>query len=145
MSNIELNIILNDLGRMALAFGLAFPIGWERGQEAGKVGFRTLPLVAMAACGFSLILDPSSVDLDDRTRVMQGVIMGIGFIGGGAIVKNERNVRGLATAASIWTAGAIGLAVGNDKPNIAIVLCVTSVLSLLILGGIKKEKDDQER
>lgn len=139
----DMDILLGDLGRMAAAFFLAFPIGWERGQKASRVGFRTLPLVAMAACGFSLIVATGDADtVQHRARVMQGVITGIGFIGGGAIVKNDQNVQGLATAASIWTAGAIGVAVGYDKINIAIVLCLASVISLLVLGRIRPEEDD---
>jgi putative Mg2+ transporter-C (MgtC) family protein len=111
-------------------------------HKANKVGFRTLPLVAMAACGFSLIVASGDGDTaEHRTRVMQAVITGIGFIGGGAIVKNEGNVQGLATAASIWTAGAIGLAVGYDKVNIAVVLSLASILSLLILGVIRPEDE----
>lgn len=137
MTDLQFDILLGDLGRMLMAFGLAFPLGWERGHRADSVGFRTLPLVAMAACGFSLILGPGT-DGDVQTRVMQGVITGIGFIGGGAIVKTERHVEGLATAASIWAAGAIGLAVGYGKTNIAVVLCLTSVLSLVVLGRFRK-------
>lgn len=139
----DMDILLGDLGRMAAAFFLAFPIGWERGQKASRVGFRTLPLVAMAACGFSPIVATGDADtVQHRARVMQGVITGIGFIGGGVIVKNDQNVQGLATAASIWTAGAIGVAVGYDKINIAIVLCLASVISLIVLGRIRPEEDD---
>lgn len=142
---LELAVMLGDLARMVAAFLLAFPLGWERGHQANKVGFRTLPLVSMAACGFSLIIASDNVDtLDHRTRVMQGVITGIGFIGGGAIVKNDRSVQGVATAASIWTAGAIGLAVGFDKVNIALVLCLASVGSLVVLGRIRPEEEDND-
>jgi putative Mg2+ transporter-C (MgtC) family protein len=138
----DIETILGDLVRMLIAFFLALPIGWERMHKANKVGFRTLPLVAMAACGFSLIVASGDGDTaEHRTRVMQAVITGIGFIGGGAIVKNEGNVQGLATAASIWTAGAIGLAVGYDKVNIAVVLSLASILSLLILGVIRPEDE----
>lgn len=142
---LDINTLISDLARMAAAFLLAFPIGWERGHRANRIGFRTLPLVAMAACGFSLIIASGDTDtVEHRTRVMQGVITGIGFIGGGAIVKNEQNVQGVATAASIWTAGAIGLAVGYDKINIAVVLCLASVISLLVLGRIRPEDDGDD-
>lgn len=113
---------------------LAFPIGWERGRGRHSVGFRTLPIVAMAACGFAIIIEVTAPqNAEAQARVLQGVITGIGFIGGGAIVKNGASVKGLVTAASIWNAGAIGVAVGLGRANIAVVLNVVNFLSLWLL------------
>jgi len=92
----------HDFLRICVAFVLALPIGWEREQEEHGVGVRTFPLVAMASCGFVLLgvtLDPN--DPAARSRIIQGLIAGIGFIGGGAILKSNGNVHGTATAASI--------------------------------------------
>lgn len=132
---IDVNLLLHDLARVLVAFVLALPIGWERGKGSDSVGFRTLPVVAMAACGFALLIDGTAdADVEARARVLQGVIAGIGFIGGGAIVKQETNVSGLVTAASIWNAGAIGVAVGFGRGNIAIVLRAVNLASLVVLG-----------
>jgi putative Mg2+ transporter-C (MgtC) family protein len=145
MIELQPDLILSDLLRMSIAFALALPIGWERGRGARSVGFRTLPLVAMAACGFSLIAGADvGVQTDAQARIMQGVITGIGFIGGGAIVKNDDHVHGLATAASIWTAGAIGLAVGHGHSNVAVVLSLASILTLLVLGFLRPEEDEDD-
>lgn len=142
-----------DLLKVLLAFLLALPIAWERGHGANNTGFRTLPVVAMAACGFALVIatvDPAEVEA--RARVLQGVITGIGFIGGGAILKHNGSVHGLVTAATIWNAGAIGVAVGFGRISIAIVLSLINFASLLILTsldnngkntGAKQEADSE--
>jgi putative Mg2+ transporter-C (MgtC) family protein len=138
--------MLNDLGleperlawdavRVLIAFLLAFPIAWERGHGTNSPGFRTLPIVAMAACGMTLLISTSAPGNSDAlSRVVQGIITGVGFIGGGAILKQGGNVRGLATAASVWNAGAIGVAVGLGRTNIAVVLSAINFLSLLLLS-----------
>ena len=132
--DLDWNSILNDLIYIVVAFALAFPIGWERGNGHTSVGFRTLPIVAMAACGFALIVKlMPGTNPEAQARVLQGIISGIGFIGGGAIVKHGTDVRGLVTAASIWNAGAIGVAVGYGRLNIAVVLSVANLLTLWFL------------
>lgn len=138
----DLDLLIRDAGLVLLAFALSFPIGWERGQGKFSVGFRTMPIVAMAACGFSIIIDlPGTEDVEARARILQGIITGIGFIGGGAIVKSDGNVLGLVTAASIWNAGAIGAAVGLGHPNIALVLSVVNIISLWLLSAVDTRKD----
>lgn len=133
----DLQLLIRDFAKVALAFLLALPIGWERGKGRHSVGFRTLPVVAMAACGFAITVElEADMNAEARARVLQGVVTGIGFIGGGAIVKAGRDVRGLVTAASIWNAGAIGAAIGFGRGNIAVILCLLNVFSLLLLGHI---------
>jgi putative Mg2+ transporter-C (MgtC) family protein len=139
----DLDVLLEDALLVLLAFALAFPIGWERGRGADSVGFRTLPIVAIAACGFAILIGHETGAGDEaRARVLQGVITGIGFVGGGAIVKSGGSVKGLVTAASIWNAGAIGVAVGFGRANIAVLLCVINLLSLWVLTPLNKTPDD---
>lgn len=141
----DLNTLARDASLVLLAFVLALPIGWERGHGARSVGFRTLPVVAMAACGFAIIIDiEAGADTEARARVLQGVITGIGFIGGGAIIKAGESIRGLVTAASIWNAGAIGVAVGFGRPNIALVLSVVNLVALVTLSRLNGNGDPQE-
>ncbi|MGF7163348.1 putative Mg2+ transporter-C (MgtC) family protein [Rhodoligotrophos appendicifer] len=126
--------LLEDLVTVAVAFVLALPLGWHR--EGGKIraGLRTFPVVAMAACGFALIAryDPTS-SAETRARILQGIITGVGFIGGGAILKRGDNVQGVVTAASIWNTGAIGVAVAYARLEIAIVLSLINFVSLILL------------
>ena len=74
---------------------------------------------------------------DSQARVMYGIITGIGFIGGGAILKEKGGVSGTATAASIWNTGAIGVAVAFGKLEIASVLAVLNYLTLLLFTPLK--------
>lgn len=132
-----------DFLRVALAFALAIPIGWERHASRRNMGLRTFPTVAMAACGFMLILkDTSGTNPELQARLIQGLISGIGFIGGGAILKHGTNVRGLATAASIWCTGAIGAAVAFQRIEIAVILSLITFLSLQLLTPLAHNSDD---
>jgi putative Mg2+ transporter-C (MgtC) family protein len=140
-----------DFLRVALAFALAVPIGWERHKSERNLGLRTFPIVAMAACGFMLIAkNLPGANAETQARLIQGLIGGIGFIGGGAILKEGTNVRGLATAASIWGTGAIGAAVAFEREEIALVLSLIMFLTLHALtpvvenGGEKEEHKGNE-
>jgi putative Mg2+ transporter-C (MgtC) family protein len=128
--------VWNDFQRVALAYLLTAGIGWEREQEAEGAGVRTFPIVGMASCGYMLLLGQSP-DADPQSRLLQGLITGIGFIGGGAILKEREKVTGTATAASVWNAGIIGAAVGMNHYSIAITLAVLNLLTLRALTPLK--------
>jgi putative Mg2+ transporter-C (MgtC) family protein len=132
---------LVDAGKLVLAYGLAFPVGWYRETEAHSVGVRTFPIVAMASCGYVLlapISDPSA-----PSRIIQGLVAGIGFIGGGAILKSEGNVHGTATAASIWNTGVLGAAVAQERWVLAVVLAALNLFALRVLLPWKLKLDHQ--
>ena len=132
-------LVSDHLIRILVAFGLALPLGWERGSGRSSVGFRTLPVVAMASCGFALLARGlPGADADSLTRLLQGLMGGIGFIGGGAILKSDGSVRGLVTAASIWNVGAIGVAVAYGRLEIAVVLSALNLAVLLLLTPLAK-------
>ena len=134
-----------DFLRIGLAFALAIPIGWERHESSKNLGLRTFPIVAMAACGFMLIAkNVPGADAETHARLIQGLIGGIGFIGGGAILKEGTNVKGLATAASIWGTGAIGAAVAFEREEIAVVLSLIMFLTLRVLTPIAKSNGDND-
>jgi len=128
--------IWKNLGQVGITYVLTALIGWERESEAHSAGLRTFPLVGMASCGYLLILgaNPNSAD---QSRVLQGLITGIGFVGGGAILKEGATVRGTAVAASVWNAGVIGASVAMDHYGIAITLSVLNVLTLRALLPLK--------
>ena len=127
------------LGKIALAYGLTLPVGWEREHEAHSVGVRTFPIVAMASCGYILIAFPG--DISAQSRVLQGLIAGIGFIGGGAILKEGSTVRGTATAASIWSTGVVGAAVAMGRYEVAAALSALTFLTLKVLWRFKQRID----
>ncbi|NIP57196.1 MAG: MgtC/SapB family protein [Gemmatimonadetes bacterium] len=133
--------LLGDLGLALAAFAFAFPIGWERHARGRPAGLRTFPIVALASCAFALLGQGAFPDDPGaQARILQGLMTGIGFIGGGAIVKEmsgeerEGTVTGIATAASIWNTGAIGAAVSYRRFEVAFVL---SAVNFLILRYLK--------
>lgn len=122
---------LGHLRDLLIAYALAFPIGWDQEQEARSAGLRTFPLVAVASTGLMLISRALfGADPDANARVLQGLIAGIGFVGGGAIIKSEHRVEGTATAASIWMTGVVGGAVGFGLYDIAVILAAVNFLTL---------------
>lgn len=137
--------ILPHVAALAIAYGLALPIGWNREQEERSAGLRTFPLVAVASCGFVQAVetmmghDPAAI-----ARVLEGVIAGVGFLGGGAILQHKNSVRGTATAASLWVTGAIGVASGLGSYDVAIVLTGFVLFTLWILAPLKPSKNEQD-
>jgi putative Mg2+ transporter-C (MgtC) family protein len=132
---------LIDMGKILAAYALALPVGWYREQEAHSVGVRTFPLVAAASCGFVLVAVPlGQTDLAAQSRVIQGLVAGIGFIGGGAILKTEgpmSYVHGTATAASIWNFGLVGAAIAQNRWFLAILLAALNFFALRFLYPLK--------
>lgn len=146
-SNFNLDDALSHLVALALAYGLALPIGWNREKEERSAGVRTFPLVAMAACSFVLISTslPGATP-DVQSRILAGLMTGIGFVGGGAILKQGDRATGTATAASLWATGAIGAAVGYGELDIALILSLVIFLTLTLLAPLHKaaQKRDAE-
>jgi len=128
--------VWKDLQQVGIAYLLTALIGWDREQEEHSAGLRTFPIVGMASCGYLLILGPQP-DVAAQSRVLQGLIVGIGFVGGGAILKEGSTVKGTATAASIWNAGVIGASVAMGRYDIAIVLAALNLFTLRALLPIK--------
>jgi putative Mg2+ transporter-C (MgtC) family protein len=126
--------------QIGIAYLLTALIGWDREREAHTTGIRTFPIVGIASCGYILALG-SQPDVAAQSRVLQGLITGIGFIGGGAILKEGATVKGTATAASIWNAGVIGASVAMNHYGIAIVLSLFNLFTLRVLLPLKQKLD----
>jgi putative Mg2+ transporter-C (MgtC) family protein len=131
------------LQHVGVAYVLTALIGWEGELEEHTAGIRTFPIVGMASCGYLLALG-SMPDVAAQSRVLQGLITGIGFVGGGAILKEGVSVRGTATAASIWNAGVIGAAVAMGRIEVAGLLAILNVVSLRLLLPVKKRLDQRK-
>jgi putative Mg2+ transporter-C (MgtC) family protein len=136
--SIDWTTVLNHLTHLTAAYMLALPIGWEREVSKRRFGLRTFPLVAVVSCGYMLLGMSVISSTDGEARVIQGLITGIGFIGGGAILKDADEVSGVSTAASIWNTGAIGMAVAFDRYEIALLLSALNVFTLFVFGSFKK-------
>lgn len=140
--DLEWKEIVDHLWRIGLAYTLAFPLGWNREHSATRTaGLRTFPLVAMASCGFVLVGLSVLEGSESHARILYGLMTGIGFIGGGAILKREGEISGTATAASIWSTGAIGAAVAWNRLEIAIVLSLVSYLTFRLMKPLKEKED----
>lgn len=124
----EVTRILLRLSLAALLGGL---LGIEREKKGKAAGVRTHMLVAMGAAMFVLLAQQADMTSSDLSRVMQGIIAGVGFLGAGTILKGvyEEKVTGLTTAAGIWLTAAIGTAAGLGRES-------TAVLSTLLALGI---------
>ncbi len=137
--------IVPHLVALGAAYALALPIAWDREKEDRSAGLRTFPLVAVAACGFLQAAESMLVNSPEGiARIVEGVITGIGFIGGGAILKTGASVRGTATAASLWATGAVGAAVALGSYDVAIAIAAMTFLTLKFVTPFKVEdaKDD---
>lgn len=130
--------ILPHLVALVIAYVLAFPIGWNREQEERSAGLRTFPLVAVASCGFVQAAESlTASNPEAMARIVEGLITGMGFIGGGAILRMKDSVKGTATAASLWVTGALGTAVGLGSYDVALVLALAAIVTLWALTGFK--------
>lgn len=128
--------------QISIAYILTAIIGWNREREEHIAGIRTFPIVGMASCGFLLIV-ASSPDIATPSRLMQGLITGIGFIGAGAVLKEGSTIKGTATAASVWNAGVIGVAVAKERYDIAIILSLLNLFTLRVLLPLKNWLDQK--
>jgi putative Mg2+ transporter-C (MgtC) family protein len=108
--------------RLMVAVILGGLLGYEREIAGTSAGLRTHMLVALGAALFVLVPIQAGTSIADMSRVLQGVMAGIGFLGAGAIIKlsQDREIKGLTTAASIWLTAAIGVAAGMGREMTAL-------------------------
>ena len=135
--DINWSLVVFNIVYLGIAYVLALPIAWDREKQVRSAGLRTFPLVAVGSCAFMLtgisVLDTTGAE----ARVFYGIMTGIGFIGGGAILKDRGSVQGTATAASIWNTGAIGTAVAWSRFEIALLLSLMNFFTLRALRPVK--------
>ena len=142
-ARMDLHFYWNDFwrygGHLLAAFLLTLPIAWERESSTRMMGLRTLPLVALASCAWVLVGSLiAGDDANAQSRLLGGLIAGIGFIGGGAVLKSRSGVHGTATAASIWATGVLGAAIGYGMLEIAVLISLITLATLLVLRPIER-------
>jgi putative Mg2+ transporter-C (MgtC) family protein len=137
--------VVPHLAAILIAYVLALPIGWNREKAERTAGLRTFPLVAMASCGFIQATEAITIDSPEAlARIIEGIIAGIGFIGGGAILRMKHSVRGTATAASLWVTGAMGVAVGLGSLDVALILSLLTFATLQVLSPLKPDEHERD-
>jgi putative Mg2+ transporter-C (MgtC) family protein len=127
------------VSRLLVAMLLGAIVGIQREQTGKPAGLRTHMLVSLGAALFVLAPLESGMNSDDLSRVIQGLATGIGFIGGGAILKlsAEREIQGLTTAAGIWMTAAIGVAVGLGRIVTALLSMLLTWFILAVIGKVE--------
>ncbi len=121
--------------RIGVAVLLGAMIGYERELRQSSAGLRTHMLVALGAALFVMVPQQGGIGDADMSRVLQGVIAGVGFLGAGAVLKRDDKdeIRGLTTAASIWVTAAIGIAVGLGREATALLGTLVVLIILTVL------------
>ena len=141
------DVMLAYTVQMVLAFGLVLPVGFNRESSRQSIGLRTFPLVSLASCCFTLLGFELNGDEDSLMgEVLGGIITGIGFVGGGAILQKDDRIEGTSTAAAIWAAGCVGVAVAMGRLEIAVLISVFMVGIFYFVSPLKeklsKDNDD---
>lgn len=131
---------MEDFLKLLIAAAMGGLIGIERQIEGQNAGFRTLLLVCLGACLFTI----ASVHIykvygayTDPGRIAAQIVVGIGFLGAGAILRHGNYIRGLTTAASLWMVSAIGMAVGFGEYLLAGFATILVLINLVILKNIE--------
>jgi len=134
--------------RMAVALLLGAVIGWDRERRDAEAGLRTHMLVALGSALFVLVPAEMGLGEEARSRVIAGLVSGIGFLGAGAVLKrsSEGHIHGLTTAASIWATAAVGMAAGLGREGTALLATgfIMVVLAWLRRLNVRKENKTSE-
>jgi putative Mg2+ transporter-C (MgtC) family protein len=132
--NIE--IYLEEAAQVSIAFLIGAIIGLEREFRSKPAGFRTMILICVGSCLYTILSKESNITSPDR--IASNIVTGIGFIGAGVIFKEGISVNGLTTAALIWITAALGMAVGYKNYPLAIVVSSMVVVTLFVLEPIQR-------
>ena len=130
--------------RLGLAAGLGGLLGLQRELVGRAAGLRTHMLVALGSAFFVVVPLQAGMPLVDLSRVLQGLTAGIGFIGAGTILKRERHIEGLTTAASIWLTAAVGIAAGMGREMSAVLGTGLAFIILALMPQIGPHNHPRE-
>lgn len=124
--------------KLSVAVVLGAAIGLDRELRHKSAGVRTIGLVTLGAALAVMAVSGTTGDMQAASRVMQGALTGIGFLGGGVILRHRRNIEGLTTAAAIWTAAALGAACGLGAWQLVVIGGTLALLLLIAAGWVEK-------
>src|SRR5580765_719729 len=132
----DISIYFEEAAQVSVAFIIGAVIGLEREFRSKPAGFRTMILICVGSCLYTILSKESSSASPDR--IASNIVTGIGFIGAGVIFKEGISVNGLTTAALIWITAALGMAVGYHNYPIAIVVSAMVVIALFVLEPVQR-------
>ena len=131
----EFNINLSDIVSMCMSVLCGGIIGFEREYKSKSAGFRTIVLISLGSTIFTIV---SGYGTGSDDRISANIITGIGFIGAGVIFKDQVSIRGLTTAAVIWTSAAIGMTTGIGYHALAFLFTLITLIILLMVAKVEK-------
>lgn len=132
----DIFVYFEEAAQVSVAFVIGAVIGIEREFRSKPAGFRTMILICVGSCLYTILSKESNVASTDR--IASNIVTGIGFIGAGVIFKEGISVNGLTTAALIWITAALGMAVGYHNYPIAIVVASMVVVALFVLEPVQR-------
>jgi putative Mg2+ transporter-C (MgtC) family protein len=124
--------------RLLLAALLGAVLGMEREYRQKDAGLRTNILITLGSSLFTMMSIELTAGQGDPSRVAAQIVTGIGFLGGGAILRTKAGVQGLTTAAMIWVNAAIGVAAGGGQYHLAVIATAVTLGAILLLAPIEK-------
>ncbi len=132
--------------RLLVAAILGGLLGYEREQHGKSAGVRTHMLVALGSAMFILIPQQTGGADADLTRIQQGLVAGVGFLGAGSIIKGRAggDVKGLTTAASIWLTAAIGMAAGIGREASAVLCTLLALMIMALIPRFLRPSEDEK-
>lgn len=130
--------------RLAASVLIAGIVGYQREASGKAAGLRTHILVSIGSTVFVLGCIGAGMREDAISRVIQGIVTGIGFIGAGTILKRETDIKGLTTSAGLWTTCAIGVLIGLGELGIAIMAAIITFLVLAVVGRLEQKFIDSD-
>ena len=132
----NIDLYLEEIAQVTCAFVIGAVIGMEREFRSKPAGFRTMILICVGSCLYTIISKEAGSNSTDR--IASNIVTGIGFIGAGVIFKEGITVNGLTTAALIWTTAALGMAIGYNNYPLAIVVSIMVVIVLFVLEPVQR-------
>lgn len=139
--------LLRVLVRLFAAILLGGLIGLQRVSPQKPPGLRAHCLVCLGTTVVLLSCSAAALSLDGASRVIQGIVTGIGFIGAGSILKlsEEHLIHGLTASVRLWTTAAVGIAIGLGQVGIALITAVLTVLILAVVGALERRTEKRRR
>jgi len=132
----DISIYFEEAAQVSVAFIIGAIIGLEREFRSKQAGFRTMILISVGSCLYTILSKESNSTSPDR--IASNIVTGIGFIGAGVIFKEGISVNGLTTAALIWITAALGMSIGYHNYPLAIVVTIMVVIALFVLEPVQR-------
>ncbi len=148
-TNSEISILLYFLPKILIATICGAIIGWDREQKNKVAGLRTNILICVGAAIFTIVSVIVSHDINsDPTRILSTIVTGIGFLGGGVIIKTDDKIVGVTTAAFIWVVSAIGILCGIGATLTPIILTIILLIVSKLFEKVEryiKDKNNEKK